>query len=100
MPADTDALIGTVEELAADPGDRAAIEDALTRGYAQALSLEAERLRLDRRITALAAGLVTDGASARVAELAELARRRAHADGELTRLREALLVLRARLRSA
>jgi ABC-type phosphate transport system auxiliary subunit len=100
VTADTDALIGTVEELAAEPGDRAAIEEALTLGYAQALSLEAERLRLDRRITALAAGLVSEGASSRVAELAELARRRTHADGELARLREALLVLRTRLRSA
>ncbi len=100
MTPDTDALIGTVEELAAEPGDRAAVEEALTLGYAQALSLEAERLRLDRRITALAAGLVSDGAGAAVAELAELARRRTHADGELTRLREALLLLRTRLRSA
>ena len=98
--ADTDALIGTVEGLAAGPGDRTAIEETLTLGYAQALSLEAERLRLDRRIAALAAGLVSDGAGARVAELAELARRRRHADGELARLREALLLLRARLRSA
>jgi ABC-type phosphate transport system auxiliary subunit len=94
--AETDALI---EELA-QPRDRAALEDALTRGYAQALSLEAERLRLDRRITALAAGLVSESASARVAELADLARRRTSTDGELTRLREALLLSRARLRSA
>jgi ABC-type phosphate transport system auxiliary subunit len=100
VTADTDALIGTVQELAAEPSDRGAIEEALTIGYAQALSLEAERLRLDRRITALAAGLVSEGTSARVAELGELARRRTHADGELTRLREALLLLRARLRSA
>jgi hypothetical protein len=67
LAADTDGLIGTVEELAEDPpGDRAAIEEALTLGYAQALSLEAERMRLDRRITALAAGLVCEGAGARV----------------------------------
>jgi hypothetical protein len=100
MAANTDALIGTVEELAAEPGDREAIEEALTLGYAQALSLEAERLRLDRRITALAAGVVGEGASSRVSELAELVRRRTHTDGELTRLREALLLLRTRLRSA
>ncbi len=93
MAADTDALI---EELA-QPGDRDALEEALTRGYAQALSLEAERMRLDRCITALAAGLVADGG--RVTEVAELARRRTRADGELMRLREALLRLRTRLRS-
>jgi ABC-type phosphate transport system auxiliary subunit len=93
---DTDALI---EEFAVD-GDRAALEEVLTRGYAQALTLEAERLRLDRRITALAAGLVSEGATTRVSELAELARRRTHADGELARLREELGLLRARLRSA
>jgi len=93
MAADTDALI---EELA-QPGDRDTLEEALTRGYAQALSLEAERMRLDRRITALAAGLVADGA--RVTEVTELARRRTRADGELMRLREALLLLRTRLRS-
>ena len=96
MVADTDALI---EELA-QPGGREALEEVLTRGYAQALSLEAERMRLDRRIAALAAGLVSDGASMRVGELSELARRRTNADGELTRLREALLVVRTRLRSA
>jgi hypothetical protein len=94
--ADTDALI---EELA-QPGDREALEEVLTRGYARALSLEAERMRLDRRITALAAGLVSESASAPVGELSELARLRTHADGELTRQREALLLLRARLRSA
>jgi len=93
MAADTDALIEELAQL----GDRDTLEEALTRGYAQALSLEAERKRLDRRITALAAGLVADGA--RVTEVAELARRRTRADGELTRLREALLLLRTRLRS-
>ena len=99
MLADTDAVIGAVEELVAEPGDRAAMEEALTLGYAQAFSLEAERLRIDRRITALAAGLVSDGASARVSELAELARRRARAEAEHARLREALALLRTRLRS-
>src|SRR5690242_508174 len=93
---DTDTLI---EELART-GDRDALEEALTRGYAQALTLEAERLRLDRRITALAAGLVADDAGAPVSELTELARRRTHADGELAKLREALGVLRARLKTA
>lgn len=101
MTAHTDALIGTVAELAeAEPGDRGAIEETLTLGYAQAFSLEAERMRLDRRITALAAGVVSEGAGLRVSELAELVRRRTHAEGELARLREALLALRARLRSA
>ena len=90
MADETDALI---EELAR-PADRAAMEEALTRGYAQAMTLEAERLRLDRRITALAAD------DARLQELPELARRRTRADVELTRLREALGVLRRRLKTA
>jgi hypothetical protein len=101
VTADTDTLIGTVAELTeAEPGDRAAIEETLALGYAQAFSLEAERMRLDRRITALAAGAVSEGAGSRVSELAELVRRRTYAEGDLTRLREALHVLRTRLRSA
>jgi hypothetical protein len=96
VAADMDALI----EQLAEHGDREELEEVLTRGYAQALSLEAERMRLDRRITALAASLASESASPPVKELSELARLRAHADGELTQLREALLLLRARLRSA
>jgi hypothetical protein len=100
VAVDTDALIGTVEELTdAHDGDRAVIEDKLTEGYAHALSLEAERRRLEGRIVALAAGLVSEGAGARVAELGDLGRRLKLADRELLRLRSALGALRARLAS-
>src|SRR3954447_4225003 len=77
---DTDTLIEELAQL----GDRTTLEEALTRGYAQALTLEAERLRLERRIMAVA----TEGT--RLAELPELAQQRTRAERELERLREAL----------
>ena len=57
------------------------MEDTLTAGYARALALEAERLRLERRINSVAAEL-SDGGD-RNDELAELSRRASEADGAL-----------------
>ena len=100
----TDHIDRLVDELrtllTAPPGtverSRARIEDALTAGYAQALALEAERWRLERRLTELAAGLA-DGDDGRAAqEMARLARRMSRAEGDLTSLRELLASVRER----
>jgi hypothetical protein len=89
--------------LEAPAGDgapsRAELEDALTGGYARALALEAERLRLERRIGQAAAGF-REGAAPPARELADLAQRLSHADGELDKLRLLLSSLRTRVRDA
>ncbi len=76
----------------------ARLEDILTEGYAEALSLEAERLRLERRLGQVArdAGAGTTG----TAELAELSERITTADGRLAHLRMLLGSLRERAREA
>jgi hypothetical protein len=80
----------------------ARMENTLTEGYAQALALEAERLRLERRLGEVARSVEGGGGdgSSFVEELASLARRLTSADGELTKLRSLLGSLHERTRSA
>jgi ABC-type phosphate transport system auxiliary subunit len=81
-------------------GDRAPtldhIEHTLTSGYARALALEAERWRLERKITDVAARLVDQVSDEDATELTKLSQRLADADGDLTRLRALLASLRTR----
>jgi hypothetical protein len=72
------------------------IEETLTAGYANALALEAERLRLERRIAAAAAALNTKSENPSTAELATLAQQLTVADGDLAQLRALLSSLRVR----
>jgi hypothetical protein len=69
------------------------IERTLTDGYAHALSLEGERLRLERRLSELARELHS-GDTATKDELSSVARRLDGNAGDLTRLRTALADLR------
>jgi hypothetical protein len=78
----------------------ARMEDTLTEGYAQALALEAERWRLERRLGEVARSVEGGDGSSFVEELTSLARRLTSADGELTRLRSLLGTLHERTRSA
>ena len=74
-----------------------AIESTLTDGYAEALSLEAERSRIERRLGEVA----RDGSDeAQVREFARLSGCLETADGELERLRALLRTLQARRRIA
>jgi hypothetical protein len=73
----------------------AAIEHTLTAGYAEALALEAERWRAERRLAEVAALLGRDEAAS-ADELAMLGRRLAAMDCELAALRELLDGLRDR----
>ena len=80
------------------PRYRARLEHTLTDGYARALALEAERVRLERRMGELAGDLHGDP-DAPTAELATVVRRLSDADEELTDLRGVLAKLRVRVRA-
>jgi DNA-binding FadR family transcriptional regulator len=85
-----------LEQRGADPTTPllTAMEHTLTDGYARALELEGERLRLERRIGELAHRL--DGPE-QAAELRDLAERLRSADDDLASLRDALLPLQQRV---
>ncbi len=83
---------------AGDDVTRARLERTLTDGYAQALSLEAERLRLERKIGKVASQ-VSD-ADARTDELSELSLRLSRASGDLKHLRGLLAAARRRVSAA
>ena len=73
------------------------LEDTLTAGYAQALAIEAERLRLERRLGDLARDA---GEPEKLAqELASVSAQLTAADRELVRLRALLGSLLDRARS-
>jgi hypothetical protein len=71
------------------------IEETLTAGYANALALDAERLRIERQIAAVAASLNEDSRDPSE-ELATLGQRLSAADGDLAQLRALLSSLRTR----
>jgi septal ring factor EnvC (AmiA/AmiB activator) len=74
--------------------DLALIERTLTDGYARALSLEAERARLEKRLSAVAATLERGDVDEKAKELLQLAKRLEAQDGSLSELREHLSRLR------
>lgn len=71
------------------------VENTLTEGYAKALALEAERLRLQRRLGEVARRATGEHAD----ELRRLGTRLTSADGELERLRALLGTLHDRART-
>jgi hypothetical protein len=83
---------------ARDDVARARLERTLTDGYAQALSLEAQRLKLERRIGKVASQ-VSD-ADARTDELSDLSLRLSCASRELNQLRSLLVAARRRVSAA
>jgi hypothetical protein len=105
VPPDDITMLEQIEELLRAPATGsgaptlARMEDTLTEGYAQALALEAERGRLERRLGEAAREVNGDGGPDR-AELAALASRIHYADGELSRLRDLLGTLHDRAREA
>jgi hypothetical protein len=86
--ADVRSLLDRPEGTA--PPSRAAVEHTLTSGYAYALELEGERLRIERRLRTL---VRSGGDSAR--EISELHRLLAEAEGELASVRALLSNARA-----
>lgn len=102
---DVTAIIAQIEAVLDDESAPRAldeIEDTLTSGYAAALALEADRWRIERRLTEVAAELggETDFELHRAEEIVGLAQRLSSADAELGRLREVLDALRERADAA
>ena len=78
------------------------VERTLTDGYARALALEAEQLRLERRLGDVAAG-IAEGDRDAVEEISSISTRLRDATRELRELRRILVPLRtlaAELRTA
>ena len=79
----------------AEQPSRADVEYTLTSGYAYALALEGERLRIERRLRELLRSDVGSSARVRMEEIAELTRLLAGADRELASVRALLSTLRS-----
>jgi chromosome segregation ATPase len=80
--------------ISASARDIDQIERTLTDGYAHALSLEAERSRIERRMTEVTQGIQKGDTAKKARELAELSERLDGAHGDLTKLRALLGDLR------
>ncbi len=96
------ALLEQIDELLAspsfpeEPDVLAHIERTLTDGYAHALSLEAERLRLERRMSELAGELHEGNQELKARELGQVSRRLSRNSADLDHLRGTLSQLRER----
>jgi hypothetical protein len=94
-------LLSKINALISAPGgDLATIERTLTDGYAHALSLEAEKWRLEKRINEVAQSLQRGDTSKKARELATLAKRVDGNVGDLAQLRPLLADLRRQLDAA
>jgi uncharacterized membrane-anchored protein len=80
--------------MVAAEGDLDAIERTLTDGYARALSLEAERYRLEKRLAEATQDLQRGDTKAKTRELSRLAARLDANAGDLGTLRRVLADLR------
>jgi len=79
----------------AEPPPRAVVENTLTSGYAFALSLEGEQLRIEGRLRTV----LRSGGRVAADEVAELSKRLAAAERELASVRVLLSSLRAQARA-
>jgi hypothetical protein len=97
VETEDDTMLRHIEELLGDAEPTLArLEDTLTEGYAQALALEAERWRLERRLGEVA----RQGGVDLVDEVSSIGAQLNQTDGELLRLRGMLGTLHERARSA
>jgi chromosome segregation ATPase len=80
--------------ISASTRDLDEIERTLTDGYAHALSLEAEKWRLQKRIAEVAQGLQRGDTAEKTHELSALAERLDGNEGDLAQLRARLADLR------
>jgi hypothetical protein len=99
------ALCDQLDELikgppARDEETRARFERTLTDGYAQAHSLEAEQLRIERRIAKIAAEMSARDRELKADELADLSLRLSRASVDLGHLRALLATARRRVSAA
>lgn len=84
--------------MVASDVDRERVERTLTDGYAHALHLEVERVRLQRRVDELTAGLRRGDGTVKTRELSALSKQLDGNADDLTRLRGILADLRRRAR--
>lgn len=93
LVAEMNALLDEIAAVISDDtADRAQIERTLTDGYAHALTLESERLRLEKRI-----GELTERRGSKATqEMAMLSRELDGTSGNLATLRSTLAELRKR----
>jgi hypothetical protein len=100
MPLLLDQIDALLEDgvSSAEPESVLRIERTLTDGYASALALEGERLRIERQIEGVAEAINNGDSHRRAEELSLLARRRTKVDGDLAHLRDRLGLLRSRAR--
>lgn len=96
--ADDNSIFDEIEALLDDGADPELdqLEDTLTSGYAAALALEAERWRIERKISEAASLLRGEDEWSRAQEIGLLAERLKSADTDLSRLRGMLTSLRDR----
>jgi predicted nucleic acid-binding Zn-ribbon protein len=88
-------LLDRIRVLIADAAsDLDQIERTLTDGYAQALTIEAENVRLEKRISELAQGIQRGDTAKKARELSDLARRIDANGDDLSQLRSLLGDLR------
>jgi hypothetical protein len=85
---------------ATDEKTRSRFERTLTDGYARAHSLEAEQLRIERRIGKIAAEMSARNRDLKADELAELSLRLSRASVDLRHLRALLATARRRVSAA
>ena len=96
-------LIGDIRSLLDAPAtgagapDLQRLEETLTSGYARALALEAESLRLERRLGELVATIARESSPQLAEELTSVAHRLATHEGQIAQLRELLAPLRERV---
>jgi hypothetical protein len=101
VPGQSATLIKDIHSLLAqEPAltPLAHVEDVLTAGYAHALALEAQQLRLERRLRLLARD-PGDAAGAGTAVTSELTEQLGDLESELSHLRTVLVTLRDRVRA-
>ena len=102
VPRELEPLLTEIAALldrAEADDDAALLERTLTDGYAQALSLEAERTELERQVLRLSLDL-GDRGDAGLSEVRALARRLHACDDDCERLRGELVLLKRRHSSA
>ncbi|HVU78657.1 MAG TPA: hypothetical protein VHC67_13840 [Gaiellaceae bacterium] len=88
-------LLDQIRVLIADSTrDLDQIERTLTDGYAEALNLEAEKVRLERRVAEIAQGIQRGDTARKARELSDLSKRIDSKDDDLSLLRRLLGDLR------
>ena len=98
-PAQLRAVLDDIRALAATPAPLLdQVERTLADGYACALAIESEQLRLRVRLEECAAALGDNPGSERIGEIAGLGRSLARTESELVELRGALVELTAKAR--